>query len=221
MPNLSILYKKIYDKHFIKEAIKTSNATLLDLIGVPCDLNEIFHEVYRETKCDKKWGIRYDMATEELFENLKVHSITEGIKNGYLYIFAEDIDEPVQIKANDVYEKEYLRYQTFLDFNSLTLSSWDRVVDYEKLDKFFNSATFLVAPKKEQYDPPSKFLWDDFDAARSRIERALARNEEIYIYTVIEDSGGSYIEPTYRFVDRIGYFLADKNISMDFPLRYG
>lgn len=227
MSDLAEKYKDIAEIAAAKFNLQFGDITLSDLIQAKglFDINEILIGIDLKNGQDndidyeKELGLRNDESLQQLLEYFDVFEVVTGKDESYRYMRADTSDDLVKIKVcvgpdSDGYVDE------FFDFNTLELADWNEIIDYDELDIFFESATFLVAPGKEGGDPPDKYLWDDNREVRCRLQQAEQNNETIYGYTLIEAEGEGYIDKGFRLVNCIGYFLADKEIQMDGPIRY-
>ena len=63
----------------------------------------------------------------------------------------------------------------------------------------------------------AKFLWDDFDKLGEILSE---KAEYIYVYTLTDSEGFGLISKGYYSINRIGYFLSEKDIEMTDSIRY-
>jgi len=225
MPDLSDKYKVIADKALAKLQIELGQFTIDDLVKVKgqFDINEVLVGIDlknnggEELEYAEGIGLCEDSGVDCLLELLDVYEVITGRDMQYRYMRAGSGDQLYRILVKVNPENPHYSY---FDFNTIEEAEWNEIIDYEALDAFFESATFLIAPGKENEEPPHKFMWDDFDAVNARLRKAEANNETIHVYTLTEESGEGYIDAGYLRVNRIGYFLADKLIPMPEAIRY-
>ena len=227
MPDLASLYTDIAEIALAKLNLQQGNITLTDLIPVKAlfDINEVLIGIDlkngqdNEVDYEKGLGLRNDEGLQQLLEHFDVFEVITGRDEAYRYMRADTSDDLVKIKVHVGPDSDGW-VDEFFDFNTLEAAEWDEVIDYDALDAFFESATFLVAPGREGGDAPDMYLWDDYDEVRDRLQQAQENNEELFGYTLIEAEGEGYIDKGFRLVNRLGYFLADKDIEMNEPIRY-
>ncbi|PTY93025.1 hypothetical protein [Heyndrickxia sporothermodurans] len=225
MPELVGLYKALA----IHKLTNNAEFTLTDLIKVKglIDINEFLTKIdlqdgdENQLDYEKGLGLRDDDDLTRLMEHFDIFEVIEGNDESYRYVRPDNGEDLLfKLKVHHATDSDGY-HDTFFDFNTIEEADEDEFLDQDALDAFFQSATFLVSPGKEDEGAPYKFLWDDFDAVNERIRRATENNETLFVYTLQEEgSSGGYIDAGYMRVNRMGYFLADKLIPMPEPLRY-
>lgn len=228
LSDLTSRYKGIADKALLKNNLEIGNFTISDLVKIKSefDINEVItgaslkDEESMHLDYKKGVGIREDDQLSCFLESKDIFDTIVGNDSQYRYMSADDGSEKLT-KVMVRYEKDTDGfYYVFYDFNTLEFADWNEIIDNDELNEFFGSATFLVAPGMEDIEAPHKYMWDDFSAVNDRIQEASNKNEPLYVYTLTEAEGAGYIDSGYRRVNRVAYFLADKEIPITDPLRY-
>lgn len=89
------------------------------------------------------------------------------------------------------------------------------MVKVNNADDFFDKGTFLV---NEGYgsDDMGKYLLDDYETFKERLEKFKAKHGKVYGYT-LQDGGGRSLVITKGFsrVNRLGYFVTVEDIEFE------
>ena len=56
------------------------------------------------------------------------------------------------------------------------------------------------------------FVWDDYDQVKLLCEKYRG---EVYVSTLLSEGNTVYVEPGWRFVNRLGYYLSDRPLIAD------
>lgn len=223
MSELTGLYKALAIKK-----LQDGDFTLTDLVKAKNfhDINQFLTTIdlqdgdENNMDYEKGLGLRDDDDLSRLMERFDVYEVVSGKDEAYRYFRPDNgEDQFFRLKVNHSPDSDgYL--DTFYDFNTLEEADENEIIDDDILDAFFGSATFLMSPNSDGNGAPHCYMWDDFDAVSQRVQAAQANNEPLFVYTLTDESGEGYIDSGYRIVNRMGYFLADKEITAEFPLRY-
>lgn len=202
----------------IKKIGKEKSEIILDdlfKIKGECDLNEAINEISGTSiPMIKGKGLLYDSDLEDALENFKVFEILSSDDDIFRFIQSDVSETMFKIKVNErIVNSEKEEY---FDFNTMEESDISEVVDEEAVEEFFDSANFLKAPGKENEEEYSCYVWDDLDLFE---EKSLESKKPLYIYTLLDEEGG-WIVKGKKLINRIGYFVADKDIYMKNDIRF-
>lgn len=91
-----------------------------------------------------------------------------------------------------------------------------------KSDEFFKeNEEFLILPKPDTKElPPYKYLWEDYDAVKKKLNELDSKEPNSHCYTLVEDDGNAYILSNWHYVNRIGYFISTKKVQPGLSLRF-
>ncbi len=91
-----------------------------------------------------------------------------------------------------------------------------------KLNEFFeNNELYLVVPEtSKEESSPHKYLWEDYDAAKKKLDEIDKKSPSLYCYTLVEEDGKAYIISNWHFVNRFAYLISNKKVEPDINLRY-
>ena len=160
-------------------------------------------------------GLADDKAFSAMLESIGVFEILESSVNeddSVRYMSSENSGKYFSINVNSfICENGY--NETCFDFNSIKECDYSDIIDEQAIEDFFQSANFLAVPGMENEEDGnlSKFLWDDF----KKVSEILSEKAgELFVYTLTDSEGFGLITKGYKRVNRIGYFLADKDIDM-------
>lgn len=96
---------------------------------------------------------------------------------------------------------------------TMNSSNEDEMMSLEeeaKLENFFDSGQWIVAPGREKEDEYNCYFWENYSEALTFYEE----NPDVFIYTLLEAEGKGYIVKGARYVNREAYLIGLNDIDL-------